>query len=93
MKFLKNLLKLKRLFPKRKTEKDVRVDLGAIYAPVAVVINERASGKKKEIYHLYLGIGGSHLRSEVLERAKAYFDKEGIECFTIRMATEEEKLK
>jgi hypothetical protein len=63
-----------------------------MYTPIVVVINERASGKKKETYHLYLGIGGSHLRSEVLEKAKAYFDRENIECFTIRMATEEEKL-
>lgn len=86
MNFLKVFSKVKNLFPKKK-EKDT-IDCG-IY--VGIVINERAGGKEKEIYYLYLGIGGIHPRSEVLEKAKSYFDKEGIECFTIRMATEEEK--
>lgn len=93
MKILKILAALKKFFPKRKKREEVRVDVGAIYTPIAVVINERVTGKEKETYHLYLGIAGLLLRSEVLEKAKAFFDKEGIECFTIRMATEEEKIK
>lgn len=88
------ILGIKRLFSttRFKRKKIVTIDCEPS-VPIAVIINSGSSTRKPELYRIYLGMNGTYPMHEVLEKAKKYFDKEKVECFSLRLANEEEKAK